>query len=555
MRFFTFLLAALLFSSAAVAQTGQTVVLRKLLIAPTDASALAMRIDKGGDSRVVVQDVPLLAGADFLPVVLPFFGQPLSLESVNAMASAIKQYGIKNDRLINILVPDQPKEDVMLGVVRLTVIVNRYNELDFKGNRWFSSKLLRDKLGVRPGDEISIARLDEAVNWANTNPFRRVQVMLHPLDTRPGSTDLIIGVEERIPLRLLVSYDDSGNEILGKRHYTGSLQYGNFLGRDHQLSYQFSTSDHQGVFKAHSLNYQVPLPWRHRLDISANYLLVNPSFLGGVFNQTGKNIGTDVRYTYPLRSGDNPVEVFGGLSYKQNNNNLAYGGFNFGGLVDVFQVATGFSAIRRDKQGAWALGLTLNLSPGRFNSRNTNDAFEGKNRASFFNTGRVGARAQYAYGLLSMQRVQNLQRGWQFLSRGTIQLSTANLVGSEQISIGGSSTVRGFDERILTGDAGFVVSNDLQAPPVRTKLAFITKKLPPLESRFSVFYDAGHLRTTHPTASDIPQYPLASSGVGVRMNVGLNFNVSADYGWQITRLPDHYSSSRNRGHVKVVLAY
>jgi hypothetical protein len=39
------------------------------------------------------------------------------------------------------------------------------------------------------------------------------------------------------------------------------------------------------------------------------------------------------------------------------------------------------------------------------------------------------------------------------------------------------------------------------------------------------------------------------------MSLGTYFSLSADYGWQITRLPPYYSSSRNRGHVKVVLAY
>ena len=514
-----------------------------------------MTADSGGDARVVVSDVPLLAGPDFPAAVAPFFTSQLGLESINALGGLMKQYALKHDRVINIIVPDQPKEEVLQGVVRLVVAVNRYKDLDFKGNRWFSSKLLREKLGIKSGEEVSIARLDEAVNWANTNPFRRVQVALLPIDAQPGSTNIVVGVQERLPLRLVTSYDDSGNAVLGKRHYTGQLLYGNFLGLDHQVSYQYTTTDHEGVFHAHGLNYEVPLPWRHRLDVTANYATVDPLLFGGALNQKGKNLGIDVRYTYPLRGGNNPVELFAALDYKQNDNNLVYGGLSFGGLTDIFEVVTGISAIKRDARGGWAFGLTVNLSPGNFNSRNTDAVFQGKTQGSAFNTGRVGARAQYAYGSFSVQRVLNLDHGWQFLSRGTLQLSTANLLGSEQISIGGSATVRGFDERILTGDDGFVVSNDLQTPVIKTSLKFLPKIRPPLETRFSVFYDAGHLRAAHPTIDDLPQYPLASSGLGVHMNLGTYFNLSADYGWQISRLPPHYSSSRNRAHVKVVLAY
>lgn len=512
---------------------------------------------------MVVQDVGVLGGSDFLAVVLPYVNQPINLEMANKLAGDLKQFALKKDRIVNIVLPYKlagtqivmPAEDANAGILRLVAVVTRYNDLDFKGNRWFSNKLLREKLGIQAGEEISVSRLDEAVNWANTNPFRRIQVLLMPLDGRPDSANLVVGVAERLPIRLLAAYDDTGNVVLGKRRYTGSVQYGNFLGRDHQVSYQFGTSDHQGVFKVHGLSYQIPLPSRHQLDFSANYLEVHPSLFGGVFNQTGKNIGLDAKYTVPFQSGNRSIEAFAALNYKQNNNNLAYGGFNFGGLVDIFQLSTGLSTVRRDARGIWALGLTLNLSPGRFNSRNTDDAFQGKTRASFFNTGRTDSRAQYAYGIFSVQRVQNLQHGWQFLSRATAQLSTANLLGSEQFGIGGANTVRGFDERIMSGDAGFVVSNDLQTPPVAFPARFLPKRWPPLQARFLAFYDAGNVRNAHRTPNDSRQFPLASAGGGVRMGLGVNFNLSADYGWQISRLPPFYSSSRNRGHVKVVLAY
>jgi len=100
------------------------------------------------------------------------------------------------------------------------------------------------------------------------------------------------------------------------------------------------------------------------------------------------------------------------------------------------------------------------------------------------------------------------------------------------------------------------------------------------------------VRNTHRTPSDyiydvnyringvgLPPLPpvLASSGVGIRMNLGPAFSLVADYGWQITRLaPGSVAlrdatgnitsvvtsrsllglpGARNRAHVKVVLAY
>jgi hemolysin activation/secretion protein len=218
-------------------------------------------------------------------------------------------------------------------------------------------------------------------------------------------------------------------------------------------------------------------------------------------------------------------------------------------------VVGGFSSLRRDSRGAWVLGATVTLSPGHFNSRNTSDAFQGYPSRKAFPIGRQGSNARYLYGNVSLQRLVTLPREWQLVSRATLQASSANLLGSEQLSIGGSSTVRGFDERIMTGDEGFVFSNDVQTPGMRTQLPFLPKTQPPLETHFTVFYDAGQVRSAHVNVNDAKQYPLASSGVGLRASLGVNFYLTADYGWQITRLPARYSMGRNRGHVKVVLAY
>lgn len=162
-----------------------------------------------------------------------FIGKPITNELLNTLANAIAQHARENDRLIVKVIP--PNQDISTGIFRLAVVVGRYNEFQFKGNRWFSSKLLQEKLGIKAGDEVRLSTLDDAVKWANTNPFRQVQVLINDLPNQPGKADLIVGVAERIPVRFTASYDDSGNQVLGTRHYTGALQFGNLWGRDRKV--------------------------------------------------------------------------------------------------------------------------------------------------------------------------------------------------------------------------------------------------------------------------------------------------------------------------------
>ena len=530
---------------AAAEPVAPTFQLKKLLIADTEAKAAALPVGSGGDAKVFVQDVTVLAEAGFAASVESFIGKPITNDLLNGLANAIAQFARQHDRLIVKVLP--PNQDISTGVFRLAVVVGRYNELQFKGNRWFSSKLLQEKLGINVGDEVRLSTLEEAVKWANTNPFRQIKVLVNDLANQPGKADLIVGVEERIPLRFTTSYDDTGTDILGNRHYTGSLHFGNLWGRDHQGTYQYTTTDHQGVFQSHSVSYAVPLPWRHNLQFSGGYLKVKPTFgAGGAFTQNGKNILAGLRYSATVRGGDNPIEFSAGLDFKQGNNNLAYGGTTvIRNTTDTFQISTGVSMVHRDQRGAWLFGVNVDASPGNINSRNTDEAFS---------NARLNTHATYLTGTFSVQRMLNLEKDWSLFSRAVAKVATSNLPGSEQLSIGGSSTVRGFNERIYSGDQGFVFSNDLQMPALRKALPFLGKNRPPLETRFIAFYDAAQVFYKVRDRNDAILTPLASTGIGVRLSLPVNFTLSADYGWQITHL-SYAAPTHSRGHVKVVLAF
>jgi hemolysin activation/secretion protein len=371
--------------------------------------------------------------------------------------------------------------------------------------------------------------------------------MLNPSEQMPGKTDLIVGVEERIPLRLAVSFDDSGAEVIGKNHYTTMLQYGNVLGFDHQATYQFVTTDHSKVYQAHALDYRIPLRSRHYLQLMGSLSRARPTFGAGLFSQDAKNVGAGLRYTIPLRGGDNALDWYAALDFKQSNNNLEYGGLQIiNNKTDLYHVGTGLSWVRRDKTGAWMIGANTMFSPGHINNRNTTATLQ---------NARLGAAQTYLYGNLSLQRLINLGKGWDVVARFFGQLSSSNLLGSEQITIGGSGTVRGFGERIFAGDQGFVFSNEVILPAWKTLLPFIkNKKRPPLETRLLVFYDVGHAAYQHSYPADLRFSPLASTGLGLRMTLPANFGLTFDYGWQITTT-DRPTERHSGGHLKATLAF
>ena len=548
----------------------------RLLIADTEAKAIALQAAPEAGA-VVVQDVPVLAPKGFTAVIQRYIGQPLTTELVNRVAGDIQAYVRRQDRLVvDTLIPTQ---DISTGELRMVVIIGKYKQLQFKGNRWFSRELLEARLGVKPGDEVRLSTLEEAINWTNANPFRRVQVLVNNLPAEPGQADLIVNVQERLPVRFAAAYDNTGNEVIGINHYTASLQFGNLWGLDHQGSYQFTTTDQTHVYQAHSADYRVPLPWRHYLQFTGAYSEVHPTFGGSQnndFSLTGESLLANVRYIAPVEHGAYSMEFSAGVDFKETNNNLEYTGY---GTVratknDIFQLNLASTIVHRDSRGAWVFGANLSLSPGNLNSRNSDDAFGiARPRGDSLEDYRIIGytytvdssgnvvmtpsyqgigQSRYAVGTLVVQRMTNLPAGYQLVFRGQLQKASANLLSTEQLSIGGQGTVRGYDERIVSGDEGLVLNQELQGPVWNSVLRSRGRNFGTMQSRLVAFWDYGKVWEKHTVSRGLD--PLMSAGLGLRCSVGNNFNLIADYGWQLWKTTPP-QPDRGRISIKATLAY
>ncbi len=518
--------------------------LKQILLADSTATAQALSFQPDGPFIVATGSLKPLESAELtkrLIAAKDHFIDKALLEGISqALLIYVRQHGYL---LVDISIPEQSIAD---GALRLAVVPGKFRQIKFVGNRYFSESQLLGDLHVERGEIIHFSALEEAISWTNDrNPFRRLQAHVEQVPNS-NEADLIVGVQERSPLRLVAAVDDSGNETLGKNHYTFGATYANLWNLDHQATYQYITTGRGQNFIGHVFSYRAPLPWRHFVQFSATYLQARPVLFGGYFNQNAQNITGDVRYTIPVWKGDNPGEIFANVGFKESNNDLEFGGTNVGTpITDIFQLTVGASRVHRDKRGAWVFGVNATFSPGHLDSRNTDDRFF---------TSRGGAKSRYAYATLSFQRLQRLDRGWEFSARGNVQIADGNLLSSEDLGAGGAATVRGFDENVFSGDEGFVFGNDLLSPIWRQRISVRGKQFVPLETRFLAFYDVAHVRSKIPFALDPKFKPLASTGVGVRMNWANSFSLSADYGWQITHLP-YAHTDHGRGHLKVSLAY
>jgi len=485
----------------------------------------------------------------------PFLGKPLHEGDLGAISRVvIEAYRAAGRPFVDVSFPPQ---DVTEGSVQVLVTEFTLGEVEVSGNEWFAEGLYRGDLGLTPGQPIEVEKLKRGINQINSNPFRKVNAVLKP-GASPGATDIELKAEDRFPLRVYASYDNTGTPVTDRDRWSTGFNWGNAFWLGHQLSYQLTTSgdvlhdrerpagqSEDPRFVAHAFTYTAPLPWQDTLQIFGSYQKQVPN-LGPFFGQEGRSYQLSARYRHPLPAlswVSHSVSL--GFDHKSTNNNLAFGGFQvFANTTNVDQFLLTYQASAADEYGQTALTNSLVYSPGNLNSHNTDQAFAA--------SGAVFADSDYVYDVAELTRVTQLPYEASWVVRAKGQWADGNLIASEQLGGGGVDSVRGYEERAVNRATGALLSSELRSPPfpVLNNVASGLRD----QAQLVAFWDYGYLRDREETPG-IPQTAtLESAGVGARYVLDRYLSVRFDYGWQLRELPGAAEKGQ-LGTVSVTLSY
>ncbi len=488
-------------------------------------------------------DVAFAKLPGFQTAIQSYLGKPVTMTSLAELTRSIVAFYRAHDRpVVNVYVPEQ---NITTGFVQVVVQESRVEKVDATGAHYFSNKELREELRLGANDPISSSGLRNDLSWINRNPFLQSDVLMAPGDT-PGTTDVLLRTQDRFPLRVYAGYEDSGNQYTGDNRFLTGFNYGNLFGVGQQLSYQFTSGDDVNKFTAHAGTYIIPLPWRHILTFFGSYSSTNAA-LGSGFDSGGVNWQVSGRYEIPLPGTVNFTEsVTGGFDFKRSNNSLAFGVASLSdSYTDVDQFVLSYQASYRDDYGSTDASATGFWSPGGISNYN-NDAD--------YNMQRLGARANYAYGQFTLDRVTRLPYDFSWTVRGEVQQADASLLPSEQFGLGGYQTVRGYDEREANGDNGYLISTEIATPPVSIAQLFGNSTIKD-QLQFLGFVDYGGTTLHQVTPEDVkPNVNLLGVGPGLRYVITPYVSIRFDYGFQMihTGLDNLHGS---RAHLGVVVSY
>ena len=496
----------------------------------------------------VVTGIQLLKSEEFQQKLQPYFGRPATLSVLDKICrDVIDYYRQEGFPVVNVVVP---RQTVREGAIQFLVTEARVGKVIVEGARWFDPDRLKSEVSLREGDKVDATQLQEDIRWLNNNPFRQANLAFQPGE-EPGTTDVILEVNDRLPLRFFFSYDNYGIDLTGKNRLSTGFNFGNLFNLGQQANFQYTTST-QNIFNslnAYSGSWIVPFPWRNYLTIFGSYSGAQGDVPGTAGSLNSSSWQVSGRYNAPLPMlGAYAHELYGGFDYKQADNSFAIfnitapdgGGF---GSYSIFQLTAGYSGSLPDDLGSTSFELGGFYSPGGVGSLND---------SANFNDIIPNASPDYGYGRFSLTRGFTLPLNFSIRGEFNGQLASTALMPTEQFGLGGYNTVRGYDERVANGDNAWVINLEFWTPPGSIFKIFENHEV---EDRlqFLAFWDYGFVGFEQPQPGQVNSW-LMSVGPGLRYNIDRYVSVQLDWGFQLHQAPAG-TKAGNRAELSATIAY
>lgn len=473
-----------------------------------------------------------------------YIGKPLTRGGMQRIQADIAAWYRDHDRpFVDVSFPQQ---DITSGVLQAVVTAFRRGKVKAVGNEWIQDWLLTSQIGGDAGQMIDASALNADVAWLNENPFRQTYATLDR-GSAPGTADIVLHTTDRIPFRVYATYDNTGLPAEGANRWGAGFVWGNAFFLDQIFSYQFTSSDNfweypgdipvgtgKATLAAHSVNDTILLPWHDKLVIFGLYEQDRP-LLGSFLSQVGASWQASVRYETKFA----PVwgiqqDLQAGFDFKRTNNNFAFGGFNISASeTDIAQFIAHYTAAAQDGLGQTSVTNLVGLSPGRLTPDNNDAAFQ----PAPTHFGAPDAQARYAYDDVTLTRIERLPGDFSGILRLQGQVSTSNLLPSEELNAGGLDSVRGYDQRAAAGSLGGLGTVELRTPPVGPVDKLLSASTGD-QLQFDTFFDGAYVRNNQqPGGSTPPAAALMSAGIGAHYTLNRFIDFRFENGWQLREAP------------------
>lgn len=362
--------------------------------------------------------------------------------------------------------------------------------------------------------EVNVTTLSKQVQVANDAKAFYLITYFHPNDD--GTYDVTVKADRQKTEQFAIGVNNFGNQYTG--NWRTSLSYTNadIGGNSDTLALAYITSPN----KMKDV-YQGMVMYKWIMPNSGDTAYVSYGYsnqnMGNIYNigplemtAEGKSQNMGLHYQWNINYTKAKKQVLDiGVEHKSykgehnvyiNKQKFSYGKYDFKETL----LNLTYSDVSRWKNQVlgYSVGYVRNLNGDResYNNYRTNS----DPRFDYF---KFGANYQY-----------KSSSDWIFGIRLNGQYTNKNLITTEQLGAGGNGSIRGFKDRVASGDKGVIGSVEIYTPQLTAKPS----------QRFVFFIDAGRVFNNHYNIGEKSRR-LASVGAGYRLFVEDTLSVNIDY--------------------------
>ena len=463
-------------------------------------------------------DIKAFKVSDLQNLLIDLNGKSLTFEQMQLAADRIKDfYNEKGFFLAQAIIPKQEIKD---GV--LIILINE-GKLDSKEPYKINKKDLRiseQRIKAYMDDALKDNFLKESVERGllniNDNPGVRTSLTLEP-GIDPGSTKMVLDVNEGPLVQGSFSVDNYGNRYTGDLRATASVDFNNPTGIGDQIGI-LGTKAIEGDLELKKISYNFPIgvtglrggAFYSVVDFKiGKELKTNPQ-------STGKAENANLNLKYPIYRSS-AESLLTNFNYdKKYLYNTSTGSVTSDKELDNYTL--GFTYQKLDQFfGGGYTQASINFTRGDLDLSKVASSLSGDQGTSGYKT-----NGSFNKQNIQLSRIQQLPEKFTLNFLADAQFASKNLDTSEKMSLGGPSGVRAYPTGEASGDEGYKYSLDL-----RYSLGNFPYfgDITPL-----IFYDYGRIKqykNKDVSTSSVTnnEYSLSGYGLGIEAVNSSNFSI------------------------------
>lgn len=472
--------------------------------------------------KVALEDAALLSASTTNAIIAPFENSCVGLKEIafliRSLTAAYIEKGYVTSR---VYIPEQNIKKAQK--LRLAVVEGKTEAIKFNTPQDGTERQVATAFPELVGKPLNLRDLEQGIDQLNRLASNDAKLKIAP-GTKPGQS--IVNLSNKTSKRwgLSLDSDNLGQNYTGRYKGRISPYIDNLLGLNDHLSFGYERSSVHRPFRlrdrkrfGETVSGALSIPYGYwTLYLDGSYYHYK-SFVPGAFSDLETSGESEqLRATLDRvvhRDQVSKTSLSASLTYKETEN-LILGNRIETGSRALTVANFSITHTRAMLGGSWAFSASYERGLDWFGALDDRDQAE------------IDPRAQFDKVLasLSLQRPFKINE-WQFIYHGLLsgQYSDDRLFGSEQTSLGGYHSIRGFRESVTFGNNGLFSRNELEL----YLPAILNPKHREIFGQFSVFgaVDYGRIYGRHEHALETED--VAGWAAGIRSSYGkLDFELA-----------------------------